>query len=317
MTSVTVIAGKGLGLVAAQDFKAGDKIIEEPVTLICSRNASRTTQVKQLLKQFRRLHTVEKLKVKRLFSLGGSRSIFSIFSTNNFSINSHCCGLYIKTSRINHSCAPNAVYNCSNGSFSKQVRALRSISKGEEISISYTDKFWQERVIRQAELAEWGFHCHCEVCDMPGKQREYNDEQRRKLVSLGKQVNGFISKVRTSFRSRFGLEAIDDEKLRNINCDLIVEIKAVIQQAEERAKIVENLKNQLSLLKFPVLLDCLLLYSKARSLGVLGGPKVEKRIMEIGETLAAMSDLNVDWRNNLCQAIVKAYLFDVTWTYGV
>ena len=152
---------------------------------------------------------------------------------------------------------------------------------------------------------------------MPGKQRDYNDEQRRKLVSLGKQVNGFISKVRTSFRSRFGLEAIDDEKLRNINCDLIVEIKAVIQQAEERAKIVENLKNQLSLLKFPVLLDCLLLYSKARSLGVLGGPKVEKRIMEIGETLAAMSDLNVDWRNNLCQAIVKAYLFDVTWTYGV
>lgn len=317
MTSLTVIPGKGLGLVASQDFKAGDKIIEESVSLFCSREASRTTQVKHLLKQFKRLHTLDKLKVKRLFSLGGSRSIFNIFNTNSFSINSHCCGLYIKTSRINHSCIPNAAYNCNDGSFNKEVTAIRSIAKGEEISISYIDKFWRERIVRQLELSEWGFHCRCEVCDMPAQEREHNDQQRKQLAVLDQQVKGFVGKLSSSFRSRFGLSGISDEAIRNINCDIFVQIKLWIKQAEERATIVENLKDQLLLLKFPVLLDCLMLYLKARSLGVLVGTRVDKRILEIGETLSVMSDWNDDWRGDLCHTLARAYLLGVTWTYGV
>ena len=152
---------------------------------------------------------------------------------------------------------------------------------------------------------------------MPAQEREHNDQQRRQLAVLDQQVKGFVGKLSSSFRSRFGLSGISDEAIRNINCDIFVQIKLWIKQAEERATIVENLKDQLLLLKFPVLLDCLMLYLKARSLGVLVGTRVDKRILEIGETLSVMSDWNDDWRGDLCHTLARAYLLGVTWTYGV
>ena len=66
----------------------------------------------------------------------GDNSILNIFSTNSFTVNQSYCGLYVKTSRINHACDPNACYN-NNGSLEKQVRAVREIAAGEEITISY------------------------------------------------------------------------------------------------------------------------------------------------------------------------------------
>ena len=82
-----------------------------------------------------RLGTREKFKVSKLFCVGDN-SILNIFSTNSFTVNQSYCGLYVKTSRINHACDPNACYN-NNGSLEKQVRAVREIAAGEEITISY------------------------------------------------------------------------------------------------------------------------------------------------------------------------------------
>ena len=82
-----------------------------------------------------RLGTREDFKVSKLFCVGDN-SILNIFSTNSFTVNQSYCGLYVKTSRINHACDPNACYN-NNGSLEKQVRAVREIAAGEEITISY------------------------------------------------------------------------------------------------------------------------------------------------------------------------------------
>ena len=73
--------------------------------------------------------------MSKLFCVGDN-SILNIFSTNSFTVNQSYCGLYVKTSRINHACDPNACYN-NNGSLEKQVRAVREIAAGEEITISY------------------------------------------------------------------------------------------------------------------------------------------------------------------------------------
>ena len=53
---------------------------------------------------------------------------------------SFCNGLSIKTSRLNHSCKPNAVNsaNAVNSEFN-EVRAIRNIKAGQEITISYKE----------------------------------------------------------------------------------------------------------------------------------------------------------------------------------
>ena len=65
----------------------------------------------------------------------------------------------IFVSLFNHSCTPNAhVFSVGN---ELRVRALRTISKDEEITIPYT-AIKADVVTRRADLkAQWFFHCKC------------------------------------------------------------------------------------------------------------------------------------------------------------
>ena len=56
--------------------------------------------------------------MSKLFCVGDN-SILNIFSTNSFTVNQSYCGLYVKTSRINHVCDPNACYNSNSSSLKK------------------------------------------------------------------------------------------------------------------------------------------------------------------------------------------------------
>lgn len=93
--------------------------------------------------------------------------------------------VYCQTSRINHSCAPNAV--AVKADHSRCIVASESIDKGEEICISYMDDgawsdAFREKVLsvasslrldgellllglhRQQLFAKWGFRCRCPRC---------------------------------------------------------------------------------------------------------------------------------------------------------
>ena len=103
--------------------------------------------------------------------------IIDIYAKNNFQN-----GLSIKTSRLNHSCKPNAVNsaNAVNSEFN-EVRAIRNIKAGQEITISYKEgdglfglKTTQNR---QKILQDWGFTCVCEFC------QESDDDERTTIQS--------------------------------------------------------------------------------------------------------------------------------------
>merc|ERR1712037_10482 len=59
--------------------------------------------------------------------------VWGIYKTNAFTN-----GVFVKMSRFNHSCHPNAAMSC-RVSNTQDVRALRKIKEGEEITICYTD----------------------------------------------------------------------------------------------------------------------------------------------------------------------------------
>lgn len=93
------------------------------------------------------------------------------FSTNEFSkvVPGRCDGgrirrLFLTTSRINHSCRPNARSTQTTDGH-KIVTALHDIEEGEEITLRYlhhhryTRKEWEEATQRM-----WGFVCYCPGC---------------------------------------------------------------------------------------------------------------------------------------------------------
>merc|ERR1712130_5651 len=93
--------------------------------------------------------------------------VWGIYKTNAFTN-----GVFLKMSRFNHSCHPNAAMSC-RVSNTQDVRALRKIKQGEEITICYTDSnesLWS-REERRAELKSlYNFDCNCDGCDMTAEQ---------------------------------------------------------------------------------------------------------------------------------------------------
>ena len=101
----------------------------------------------------------EDSKVLCIFIANGSRS-----------------GVFPKLSRFNHACAPNAEYIWNIETSSRDLRAMKSIKTGDEITISYIGGKCQDREERRAELMmRWNFKCMCEVCDVSiGEAEEHN-----------------------------------------------------------------------------------------------------------------------------------------------
>lgn len=82
-------------------------------------------------------------------------------------LNNEGSGLYLTQSKINHSCNPNAEIRFPYSNNVLQVVALREISMGEEICISYLDECQlnRSRHSRQKYLQEnYLFLCECEKC---------------------------------------------------------------------------------------------------------------------------------------------------------
>ncbi|KAI9905711.1 hypothetical protein PsorP6_013790 [Peronosclerospora sorghi] len=75
-------------------------------------------------------------------------------------------GLFPICALINHSCQPNCIY--SNGGDSlMEVRALRDITEGEELTLSYIDIDMEREERRKLLRATKHFDCHCKRCSMP------------------------------------------------------------------------------------------------------------------------------------------------------
>ena len=115
--------------------------------------------------------------------------IIGIYIRNNFQN-----GLSIKTSRLNHSCKPNAINsNVANSEFN-EVRAICNIKAGQEITISYKEGdggLFGLRTTRSRQkiLQDWGFTCICEFC------QESEDDERTTIQSEIQELIGEVENL--------------------------------------------------------------------------------------------------------------------------
>ncbi|KIW78123.1 hypothetical protein Z517_07956 [Fonsecaea pedrosoi CBS 271.37] len=74
-----------------------------------------------------------------------------------------------EASRMNHDCAPNAIFYINASTLAHVVRATRPIRKGEEITIAYTNPL-APRAVRQKYLSDaFHFTCTCSRCLRDGR----------------------------------------------------------------------------------------------------------------------------------------------------
>ncbi|KAF1952906.1 TPR domain protein, partial [Byssothecium circinans] len=200
--------GKGLGIFAIADIPRGTRVIAEAALLKIDRN---NTDARNILYAFESLSASQQGSYLELHGfacaafrhaaeqeMGRSwqempelqRRVLAIFAANAFG------DVFLLGSRINHSCIPN-IHFAYNSILEKETfHAVRDITAGEELTISYNNGVNRTKSQRQAELDNWGFICTCAACEITaeGKERE---AKRVQLFSLDQEL-AINMRIRTS-----------------------------------------------------------------------------------------------------------------------
>ena len=205
---VQEIPGKGMGMIANKVFQPGDVILtEEPLIVIKDGEPCY-----QILQRFDALTEEEKKVLLGLYDPGDDptrdvpgvtdqnhRKFVRITWANSLQLCSYAelevegAGVYPTVCRINHSCAPNAMWTWlakDRSKRTKEIRACRRIEQGEEVCFSYTQlgNCFSSREERQQKLVNWFPSCACGVCARTGQQLEENEKLRSELARLHQEV---------------------------------------------------------------------------------------------------------------------------------
>ncbi|KAI0042506.1 hypothetical protein FA95DRAFT_1610153 [Auriscalpium vulgare] len=191
--------GKGKGMFALDSYAAGRLIAcERPLLIAALEEADVAPEWEYALME----PTVEEAAIARmpaetrrlLLMLHNSRpkahSVETgIAQTNGFNANSMpgCIGRYgvifNDLSWINHSCVPNAVYHWDPESLTGEVRAVRRIAIGQEVTIASINIIAPYRQ-RQDLLRDNGDICKCTACSLPPAERDADDKVRLMAETL-------------------------------------------------------------------------------------------------------------------------------------
>ena len=187
---------KGRGLVASKNFKVGDLIFKDTTVasiIITDEFLTIDNVMKYGKEVYDQISTLSDADQKNFFELSGSakldvivsspafgiipekfKRVFSIFKNNSIGSASDEKeeDFYLKYSLLNHSCDPNTI-----GVFDGkrlELRAIKEIKVGEEVTLSYTDAYTailEERKKKKLKLEYWGFQCKCDICLQPETDR--------------------------------------------------------------------------------------------------------------------------------------------------
>ena len=191
---LTKFEGKGRGVVAARDIKMGEFIfldkpaIKLPIRSSFNKNLRIFEQLSSedlnsLMRQVNNLTSEAMLLFYKLEDFHedflGEWAKDGIIFSQNASITCKELILFLNSTLINHTCAPNA-YDQKTEDGNIEVRAIKDISRGEEITKFYG---WDEDFtykqfgcnVKERKKVIWetlGFDCMCSVCigDVPDQK---------------------------------------------------------------------------------------------------------------------------------------------------
>jgi len=215
---VTEFPGKGRGLVAARNIEKGELIFKDKPAIklaVTSELGPVDPEfMTSMMEQIERLPSEAKLQFYKLKTRDdihahfGNNEVLKLFlSTANTykgvkeGKERYTSLLHLNIALLNHSCAPNASNNHldpkkqeGNEDNCVELRALKNIRKGEEITTCYFNdvkKFGgNPRKWKTVVKTEMGFECKCPVClgQVPGQEKIV-----KKLIDLHEKLDPTLS----------------------------------------------------------------------------------------------------------------------------
>jgi hypothetical protein len=165
---------RGKGVFAKQAFMVGDEMIREAPCFTFKMDAQGDVDILDLYIAFERISSAEQLVMRNLENVYGGNGIFDIpgiLHTNSVGMHntmlggrSSMAGIFARICRINHACNPNARYVWREDLGKEVLFAMRPISKGEEITVTYNGSYANRQERHRDLWNRWKFICSCVTC---------------------------------------------------------------------------------------------------------------------------------------------------------
>ncbi|CAI6332522.1 unnamed protein product [Periconia digitata] len=202
------IPGKGKGLVAKELLKKGKIIMVDAARVITSSKVPFHVQPGEGLKLYDsavdRLPPKDRSLVLALDRSKKSTGADDILKTNSFGClfpdgsegegDGYLC-LFPLVSRINHACRPNANAKFMPRTLLMEIKALRDIQAGEEISISYGRVDLKHAERQDLYQKGWHFTCTCPLCTADSYAIAGSDQRRARFAWLHEQLDSLTSET--------------------------------------------------------------------------------------------------------------------------
>lgn len=186
------LPGKGKGLIAVQDISKGTRILSDKPLFRIERFGSALPVIEKAIVS--KLDLLSQDDRRTFLSLhnntpDASYPLASIVKTNALPLGTDALegGLFPEASRINHACVPNCQHTWNDNLGEETIHAVRRISKGEEITISYADTGTFESRRRHLKKA-FGFDCTCELCSLPETARAVSNHRQSEIKRLDELI---------------------------------------------------------------------------------------------------------------------------------
>ena len=163
----------GVGLQARVDISSGTAIISEPELFSVTRGESVTTQ-QASMRDFQTLSGTSRMSRRQ-----------ERFVVNGFSMAGTRDGIFVESSRFNHSCVPNAVFVWNSNSGQLTEHAIINIPAYAEIFINYRPEDYFDKVQQRSyNLRYYDFQCTCDACQPNTRVGAASAQRRATMLNL-------------------------------------------------------------------------------------------------------------------------------------
>lgn len=208
---IVEISGKGKGMVAARDIKAGELVIAEAPAISVLQHGSSINYM-DLLRELDALPPEKLVKFLELHNAQKGRmpAMVDIFCTNCIEMGStNRLGLFFVCSNFNSTCMPNVNNTWYQNPGKVLFHAIRDIKCGEELGFCYVSTLDSRKERRSLLQHRYGFECRCAACVAAPELLEVSEARRSRIAAIEKILDDNGKKAMKNALQNLELVSID------------------------------------------------------------------------------------------------------------
>ncbi|KAL9063070.1 MAG: hypothetical protein Q9161_009639 [Pseudevernia consocians] len=186
MYTTRFTSGRGCGMFADTEIKAGVRILADEL-LFCIADSTVNEGIGERISiSFAGLTAEEQQQFNTLHCpyYPTGTPLVTRYLANCFEIQGVSSGIFLKASRINNSCCPNAFFSWNQNLHRLTLHAMVDIPAAVEITICYIFPFFSLRQRQDEFRKTYGFRCDCPACDLETKSGQCTELRRQRMETL-------------------------------------------------------------------------------------------------------------------------------------